>query len=211
MKDFDENEYSKFATKLSENRLKAIKRMNLKSSEWKQYKKPLIADIKYFGTLDGEGIRHSIYVTGCIFNCSDCYNKLIQTQSNGYPFTDEMEDKLIKNLTLSHVSGITYVGGEPFLNTHLLNSLTKRIKNETIGKTIWCYTGFLFETILEHGSKEQLELLKDIDVLIDGQYIKELRDESNLPTYRGSSNQRLIDVKKSLEEGKTVIYNLEEV
>lgn len=204
--EFDINEYNKFAETLSKNRLKSINRVSSLSKDWKQYSNPLVADIKYFGTLDGEGIRHSIYVTGCMFNCVECYNKVIQKQNNGYPFTKDMEDELIEKLSYPYVSGMTYVGGEPFLNTSLLNKLTKRIKKELPNKTIWSYTGFLFETLVEYGSEEQLQLLSDVDVLIDGQFIKELRDESNLKNYCGSSNQRLIDVKESLKQNRTIIY-----
>ena len=136
----------------------------------------------------------------------ECYNPISQIKGQGTPYTQELEQEILTDMQNPNISGITLVGGEPFLNAKQLLPLVKRIKSET-NKTIWSYTGYLFEVLLTL-TDERRELLSHIDVLIDGQFIQEERDESNLLPFRGSNNQRLIDVQESLRQNKTVLYSL---
>lgn len=200
--------YLEFIDKIDKNRAKTLNRIGKISISWKQYDEPRVVDLKYYQMLEGEGIRHTIYVSGCYFNCKDCYNKSIQIQSEGYVLTKEMEDKFISKLADSSVSGVTFVGGEPLINAKLLIPLARRIRKELPDKTIWTYTGYLAEDILSMKNTMQYELFSLSDVVVDGQFVTELRDETNLKPFRGSSNQRLVDVKKTLSMNKAVEYEL---
>lgn len=175
--------------------------------------KSLIADYKPFTMVDGEGFRCSIYVSGCIFNCKGCYNKSIQDFGIGAPYTQELEDRIIKDLSKSYVQGLTLLGGDPFLNTDVCLQLVKRVR-ETFGNTkdIWSWTGYTYEELQESiecdtlNSRKQAELLKEVDVLIDGRYVEELGDLSGKLFFRGSWNQRIIDVKETVKSGNIVIH-----
>ncbi|MHA2789649.1 anaerobic ribonucleoside-triphosphate reductase activating protein [Corynebacterium sp. S7] len=156
-----------------------------------------IADYKPFQVLDGEGLRCSLYVSYCPFNCAGCYNKAAQKKGYGEEYTPELEERILTDLSNPHVAGLTLCGGEPMLSAKWLLPLVTRVRREFPEKTIWSYTGYRFE-ILRQFRDERAELLGLLDVLIDGQFNRELRDEGHLPPFRGSSNQRLIDVKSSL-------------
>lgn len=178
--------------------------MARKQKEWqsKDHSKSYIADYKPFMFVDGEGVRCSIYVSGCLFNCKGCFNKAIQNFNYGVPYTQELEDRIIKDLSHDHVQGLTLLGGEPFLNTAVCLKLTARVRSEFGNdKDIWSWTGYTLEELLE-GSKDKLELLNNVDTLVDGQFILEERDLT-IP-FRGSRNQRIIDVKASLKTGEVV-------
>lgn len=179
---------------------------NPKPKEWlaSQYSQSYIADYKPFMFVDGEGVRCSIYVSGCLFACKGCFNKAIQNFKYGSPYTKELEDQIIEDLSQDYVQGLTLLGGEPFLNTGVCLSLVKRVKEE-LGDTkdIWSWTGYTFEELLQE-SEDKLELLSLVDVLVDGRFDLDKRDLSL--QFRGSSNQRLIDVKKSLRKGSAVIW-----
>lgn len=175
--------------------------------------KSLIADYKPFTMVDGEGFRCSIYVSGCIFNCKGCYNKSIQDFGIGAPYTQELEDRIIEDLSKPYVQGLTLLGGDPFLNTDVCLQLVKRVR-ETFGNTkdIWSWTGYTYEELQESiecdtlNSRKQAELLKEVDVLIDGRYVEELGDLSGKLFFRGSRNQRIIDVKETVKSGNIVIH-----
>lgn len=175
--------------------------------------KSLIADYKPFTMVDGEGFRCSIYVSGCIFNCKGCYNKSIQDFGIGAPYTKELEDRIIEDLSKPYVQGLTLLGGDPFLNTDVCLQLVKRVR-ETFGNTkdIWSWTGYTYEELQESiecdtlNSRKQAELLKEVDVLIDGRYVEELGDLSGKLFFRGSWNQRIIDVKETVKSGNIVIH-----
>lgn len=158
-------------------------------------------------TIEGDGLRVNLFVSQCQFNCVNCFNKYSQQYGYGERYTQEHEETLFNNLKLPFVDGLTFVGGEPFQNaTHLIR-IAKKVKEETPNKTIWSYTGYIIELLLMlDASDPRRELLNYIDVLIDGQFIEEERDEANLSVYRGSSNQRLIDVKETIKQNKTVEY-----
>lgn len=197
--------YIQWQEKLEANRYKAIKRRGLASLQFNQYEHPKIAEVKYNQVLEGEGLRCSLYVTGCPFACKNCYQKSLWNQNQGVEWTEDLEAELFDYLGKTYVSGITLVGGEPLLSAKLLTPLCKKIRQRFPDKTIWSYTGYLMEDVLKLKGTELYELVEQLDVLIDGQFITELRDETNLKSFRGSSNQRLIDVATSLRQGKVVI------
>lgn len=185
-----------------------------KQLKWtdEQFSKGFIADYKPFMFVDGEGVRHSIYVSGCPFACKGCFNKAIQNFKYGTSYTKELEDKIIEDLRHESVQGMTFLGGEPFLNTRVLIPLAKRIRKEFgFTKDIWSWSGYKFEEIVATEHTDKLELLGLIDVLVDGQFILEEKDLT--APFRGSRNQKIIDVPSSLAQNKPIEiekYKLEE-
>jgi anaerobic ribonucleoside-triphosphate reductase activating protein len=153
--------------------------------------------------VDGSGIRIVLYCAGCNHQCRSCHNPETWDINNG-TFTSVQE---IYSILISEAdtltTGITFSGGEPMLQARAFSELAKIIKDNTEWN-IWCYTGYTFEDIVDD-CDEKFELLKDIDVLVDGRYIGELKD-SRLK-YRGSSNQRIINVRQSLQENIIVELN----
>ena len=161
----------------------------------KKYSKDKYASYKPFQFVDGEGVRCSIYLSGCLFSCKECFNESIQNFNAGDVYTDEIEDIIIKDLSESYVQGLTILGGEPFLNTNVAIRLAKRVRKEFgIKKDIWVYSGYKYEQLV-NGSDDKKELLSLCDVLVDGPFIIALKDLSL--RFRGSSNQRIINLKKS--------------
>lgn len=182
---------------------------NPKAGQWTSAKMShnMIADYKRFLMTDGEGIRCSLYVSGCPFHCVNCFNSSIWDFRAGKVYTQELEDKIIEDLSQTFVQGITYLGGEPLLNTAVLLQLSKRIRQE-FGqeKDIWCWTGYTWEELMRQGeSADKLELLQYVDVLVDGPYIDDLHD--SLLQFRGSSNQRILDVQQSLNQQRPVTWS----
>ena len=167
----------------------------------------MVADYKRFLMTDGEGIRCSIYVSGCPFHCEQCYNASIWDFQAGHEYTPELEQQIIDDLSLDFVQGITFLGGEPLLNTGVLLPLAKRIRSEFgATKDIWCWTGYTWEELMRPGeTPDKLELLHLVDILVDGRYIRTLHDP--LLQFRGSSNQRIIDVAASFTAGEPVIWS----
>lgn len=161
------------------------------------------ANIKPLDVSNGEGICVSVYFSGCTYKCPGCFNKEAQDFNYGNPYTQETEDLIIKYAKNTHVKNVCLLGGEPLQqDLNKILSLCKRIKNEA-NKGIWLWTGGLFEDHIKNDKK--LEIFKYIDVIIDGPFILEQKDLSLV--YRGSKNQRVIDVKKSLKENKIILYN----
>lgn len=153
------------------------------------------ADYKPFQFVDGEGVRCSIYLSGCLFACKECFNESIQNFNAGSPYTMELEDKIIEDLGNSYVQGLTLLGGEPFLNTQVAIQLAERVRKEFGDKKdIWVYSGYTYEQLLR-SSEDKKKLLYLCDVLVDGPFMIFLKDLSL--RFRGSSNQRIIDIKKS--------------
>ncbi|EGO7834200.1 anaerobic ribonucleoside-triphosphate reductase activating protein [Enterococcus faecalis] len=179
---------------------------NPKPQEWKteDYSQKKIADYKAFNFVDGEGVRNSLYVSGCLFACEGCFNKAVQNFNYGTPFTESLMNQIIEDLSHDYVQGLTLLGGEPFLNTDVCLSVVKRVR-ETFGsaKDIWSWSGYTFEELLLE-TPDKLELLHSIDILVDGRF--ELAKRNLNLQFRGSSNQRIIDVPKSLVAGKAVIW-----
>ncbi|OTA26631.1 anaerobic ribonucleoside-triphosphate reductase activating protein [Alloscardovia macacae] len=182
---------------------------NPRAGQWdgRRLSKNIVADYKRFIVTDGEGIRCSLYVSGCPFHCHDCYNSSIWDFKAGHEYTQALEDQIISDLSLDYVQGITLLGGEPLLNTPMLLRLTERIRSEFgSSKDIWAWTGYTWEELMREGeTPDKLELLHRIDILVDGRYISSLHD--SLLQFRGSSNQRILDVAKSFEAGHTVIWD----
>ena len=180
---------------------------NPRPKEWlaKDHSLQYIADYKPFNFVDGEGVRCSIYVSGCLFNCPGCYNKAAQNFHYGQPYTQELEDQIMEDLSHDYVQGLTLLGGEPFLNTQVCLKLVHRLRKE-FGhkKDIWSWTGYTWEE-LQKESDDKLELLRNLDILVDGRFILAKKDLTL--QFRGSSNQRIIDVPKSLDQGKVVIWD----
>ncbi|EGO2581342.1 anaerobic ribonucleoside-triphosphate reductase activating protein [Enterococcus faecalis] len=179
---------------------------NPKPQEWKteDYSQKKIADYKAFNFVDGEGVRNSLYVSGCLFACEGCFNKAVQNFNYGTPFTESLMNQIIEDLSHDYVQGLTLLGGEPFLNTDVCLSVVKHVR-ETFGsaKDIWSWSGYTFEELLLE-TPDKLELLHSIDILVDGRF--ELAKRNLNLQFRGSSNQRIIDVPKSLAAGKAVIW-----
>ena len=159
------------------------------------------AKIRKLDVTNGPGIRTTLYVSGCTHNCEGCFNKEQQDFNYGNKFTKETEDEFIQLTKNKQIKGVNILGGEPMqqiMDDTLLN-LLKRIKLET-DKPIWLWSGYTFEEIVNN--PKRLEILREVDVLIDGKFQADKRDI--MVKYRGSSNQRVIDVKKSLEQGNIV-------
>lgn len=178
-----------------------------KPKEWdaKLLSQHMIADYKPFNFVDGEGVRNSLYVSGCLFACEGCFNKAVQNFNYGTPYTEELEAQIIADLSHSYVQGLTLLGGEPFLNTPVVLPLVKKVR-ETFGDTkdIWSWSGYTFEELLQE-TPDKLELLSQIDVLVDGRF--ELAQKDLNLQFRGSRNQRIIDVPQSLKLKQAVIWS----
>lgn len=163
-----------------------------------------IGDYKPYNFVDGEGVRCSIYVSGCPFACKGCYNKAVQDFAYGQPYTRELEDQIIEDLRVDYCQGLTLLGGEPFLNTQVTLSLSRRVREEFgHNKDIWAWSGYTWRELMK-GSEDKIELLHLIDALVDGRFVLGKMDLSL--AFRGSSNQRIIDVPKSLARGEVVLW-----
>lgn len=169
-------------------------------------------EIKNFDIANGEGVRVSLFVSGCTHHCKNCFNPETWSFEYGKPFTKETEDYIIECLTHDYIDGLSLLGGEPFepQNQEVLLPFLRRVKNELPNKNIWCYTGYLFDRELLCESRARCEftdeMLSLIDVIVDGEFVQTLHDISL--AFRGSSNQRIIDVQKSLETGEVKLHNL---
>ena len=150
-----------------------------------------VLDIVMDTVVDGPGLRASIYLAGCYHKCPGCHNPQTWDMNGG----KEMEvGEIVEILKQSGHTKFTITGGDPFYQPMGLLELVVRIRKEIPGSNIWCYTGFLFEDLLDR--EEMVLILKNIDVLVDGPFIQELRDETLM--YRGSSNQRVLEIPKDL-------------
>lgn len=166
------------------------------------------ATIKKFDIANGPGVRVSLFVSGCRHKCKNCFNSEAWDFSYGEQFTDDTLDELLDAVSKDYIEGFSLLGGEPFEpeNQEVVLQILKEIKRQFPQKTVWCYTGFLYDTQLLAGKVGNLDTVKQIlsfiDVLVDGKFVEELKSLDLL--FRGSSNQRIIDVKKSLAENETI-------
>lgn len=159
-----------------------------------------IADLAEDSIVDGPGIRLTVFAQGCTHNCKGCHNPSTHNIKGGKLIeVDDIIKKLENNILLD---GITLSGGEPFLQPKEMSELVEKTKK--MGLSVVAYTGFVWEKLIEEKDK-YFGLLKNIDILIDGPFVEELKSYDLL--FRGSSNQRIIDVKKSFLENKVVEYN----
>ena len=154
-------------------------------------------EIKKCDIANGEGVRVSLFVSGCTHHCPGCFNQDTWDFSYGNEYTDKTEKEILDSLSPGYVNGLSLLGGEPFepQNQKVLVQLLRKVKERYPEKNIWCYTGYLYD-------RELLSESSMIDVLVDGRFVEALKDIRLV--FRGSSNQRIIDVKKSLESGEIV-------
>ena len=163
------------------------------------------SDIKYPDVANGLGVRVSLFVSGCRRHCPECFNKEAQDFKYGKPFTDKEITFIESKLQLPQVRGLSLLGGEPMEieNVTELLPLCEYLKSTYTDKDIWCYTGYTYEELLNRNHKATQEILKYIDILVDGDFQKDKKDLSL--KFRGSSNQRIIDVQKTLKDNKIVL------
>ncbi|MGN1113733.1 MAG: anaerobic ribonucleoside-triphosphate reductase activating protein [Oscillospiraceae bacterium] len=170
------------------------------------------AKIKYFDIADGPGVRTSLFVSGCTHHCKNCFNPETWDFNYGNEFNEETENEIIKSCQSKFSAGITLLGGEPMepANQQVILPFLKKFKQVCPDKSIWCYSGYTFEQLAgiePYRCRCEVtdELLKLIDVLVDGEFVQEYYDISL--RFRGSSNQRIIDMKKSLTKKSAVIWH----
>lgn len=160
------------------------------------------AEIKRYDVANSPYVGSSLFVSGCTNNCEGCFNEQLQNFSYGHKWTKEVEDSYIKFLQDKQVKHANLLGGEPMQqDSNTMLHLVKRIKEET-DVSIWCWTGCLFEDLIKQ--QDKIEILRYIDILVDGKFDKTKRDLKL--KYRGSSNQRVIDVQESFKKGILVLH-----
>ena len=165
-------------------------------------------EIKKCDIANGEGVRVSLFVSGCTHHCLGCFNQDTWDFGYGKEYTDETEREILDALSPEYVNGLSLLGGEPFepQNQQVLVQLLRKVREQYPEKNIWCYTGYLYDKELLSESRARCEhtdeMLSMIDVLVDGRFVEALKDIRLV--FRGSSNQRIIDVKKSMESGEIV-------
>ncbi|MDE5934020.1 MAG: anaerobic ribonucleoside-triphosphate reductase activating protein [Lachnospiraceae bacterium] len=168
------------------------------------------SEIKECDIANGPGVRVTIFVSGCTHRCKGCFNEMTWDFQYGREFTEDDANKIINLLEPSYIAGLTLLGGEPmeYRNQQGLLPLLRKVKETYPDKTVWCYTGYLYEKdILENFCgkwEETKEMLSYLDVIVDGEFVEELKDIRL--RFRGSSNQRIIDVRKSRESEEIVFW-----
>lgn len=168
-------------------------------------------EIKNCDIANGIGVRVTLFVSGCTNRCEGCFQPETWDFDYGEPFTAETEERLLNMLSPSYINGLTLLGGDPFEpeNQRALMPFLKRVRALYPKKTVWAFTGFTYEDLLRQGSHPRCEVTEEmlllIDVLVDGPFIQRLKDISL--RFRGSSNQRLIDLNKTRESGQIVIWS----
>ena len=170
------------------------------------------AEIKTTDIANGEGVRVSLFVSGCRRHCKGCFNAMTWDFGYGKPFDERVEEFILNALAPDYIAGLTLLGGDPFEpeNQRALYPFVKKVRERFPQKNIWCYTGYTYEkgSLKEQEAKTEVttQLLKLLDVLVDGKFIEELKDIRL--KFKGSSNQRIIDLKKSFETDETEFLNL---
>ncbi len=167
-------------------------------------------NIKYYDIADGQGVRVTLFVSGCTNKCPGCFQPETWDFDYGQPYTSQTEQEILEALKPDYIQGLTLLGGEPFEpeNQRELVHLVKKVKEKYPEKDIWSYTGFVLDQDLLEGGRKHCEvtdeMLSYIDVLVDGPFKQELKNISL--AFRGSENQRVIDLKKSLQEKEVILY-----
>lgn len=167
-------------------------------------------NIKKCDIANGIGVRVSLFVSGCTHHCKNCFNSETWDFSYGKPFTKEVEDEILELLKPDYINGLTVLGGEPFekVNQRALLPFIKRVRETYPNKDIWMFSGYLLDEELLKESRARCEvtdeILSQIDVLVDGRFVEELKDITL--RFRGSKNQRIIDIKKTLASGNIVLW-----
>ncbi len=166
------------------------------------------ATIKNCDIANGPGVRVSLFVSGCTHRCPGCFNEIAWDFEYGTPFTQETVDSILAMLRPAYIKGLTLLGGEPFepRNQGAIVELLRQIKKEMPDKSIWAFSGYLFEQDMLSGRLGDVsEYLSYLDVLVDGPFVQAKKNLSL--RFRGSENQRLIDVKASLAAGETILWD----
>ena len=166
------------------------------------------ATIKNCDIANGPGVRVSLFVSGCTHRCPGCFNEIAWDFDYGTPFTQETVDSILAMLRPAYIKGLTLLGGEPFepQNQGAIVELLRQIKREMPEKSIWAFSGYLFEQdILSGRLGDTSEYLSYLDVLVDGPFVQAKKNLSL--RFRGSENQRLIDIKASLAAGETILWD----
>ena len=170
-------------------------------------------EIKKCDIANGEGVRVSLFVSGCTHKCRGCFNPETWDFGFGKPFTENTEEEILLALEPYYINGLSLLGGEPFEpdNQRALLPFLRKVKERFPTKNIWCYTGYLFDKELLSESRARCEctdeMLSYIDVLVDGQFIEEKKNISL--AFRGSENQRIIDLPQTLSSGRIMLKQLE--
>ena len=197
--------------------------------EWTKWEYPLFKGYKkvldnvynfqvsmYYGNIkkndiaNGKGVRVTLFVSGCTNHCKNCFQPETWNFDYGKPYTKETEDEIIEALKPSHIAGLTLLGGEPFEpeNQRELVKLLRRVRKELPEKNIWSFTGFILDQDLLDGGRKHCEvtdeMLSLLDVLVDGPFKEEEKDITL--AFRGSRNQRVIDMQRSLKEKEVILY-----
>lgn len=173
-------------------------------------RKMYYGEIKKCDIANGEGVRVSLFVSGCTHHCPGCFNQDTWDFDYGKEYTQDTETEILDALAPGYINGLSLLGGEPFepQNQEVLISLLRKVKERYPEKDIWCYSGYLFDKELLGESRARCEytdeILSMLDVLVDGRFVEALKDIRLV--FRGSSNQRVIDVKKSLKTGEIILW-----
>lgn len=168
------------------------------------------ATIKNCDIANGPGVRVSLFVSGCTHRCKGCFNEVAWDFNYGQPFTQDTVNEILNMLAPDYVKGLTLLGGEPFEpeNQPAILDLLRQLKKKYPEKTVWAFSGYLFDKDILAGKLGPWEITKEylhyVDVLVDGPFIESKKD-LNL-RFRGSSNQRIIDVKKTLQKGEIILW-----
>ena len=172
-----------------------------------------VGEVMTADVANGEGMRVSVFVSGCRNHCKGCFQPQTWDFNYGREYTPEIEQFIIDELSKSYYDGITILGGDPMEpeNQEPVLRLLRRIKKELPDKNVWAYTGYVYDWDLVPGGKRFVdgvtrELLESIDILIDGRFVEELKNL--MLNFRGSGNQRIIKMKETLETGKVVLSEL---
>ena len=171
------------------------------------------ADIKRCYVANGEGVRVSLFVSGCTHHCEECFNKEAWDFNYGKPFTEKEIETIMEYLKPGYVAGLSILGGEPMepSNQEGILPLFRRVKETYPEKNIWCYTGYLFDKDILDRMCQESEITKEIvsylDIVVDGEFV--VKQKNLKVNFRGSDNQRIIDVKKTLEAGEIVHWENE--
>ena len=171
------------------------------------------AEIKKNDIANGEGVRTSLFVSGCRHHCKNCFNKITWDFNYGNPYTQETQQEILDSIDHYWINGLSLLGGEPFEpeNQQEIIGLLKEFHQRFPEKNVWCYSGFTIDEITGKSSPQSraftehsIEMLKLIDILVDGPFIEEKKNITL--KFRGSENQRVIDIKKTVENGEIVLY-----
>ena len=168
------------------------------------------ANIKKYDVANGVGVRVSLFVSGCTHRCKGCFNAEAWDFSYGKPYTEETEEEILDALDKDYIAGLSLLGGEPFepQNQRALLPLLRKFRERYPQKDVWCYSGYTFDSDLQEGGRTHCEatdeMLSMLDILVDGEFVEDLKDLKL--RFRGSANQRLIDVPRTLREGEVRLW-----